>query len=97
MILSYVIYNQTGNDFPLDCKEAWKFIVEAEDEYDAYMQMEKVKMSARMYGHTILNVYLNNARFDAREYWTEGANSDDFDYDDSIRISQIRDETSLGR
>jgi len=41
MKLSYVIHNQTDNDFPLEPKEAWKFIVEADDEYDAYMQMEK--------------------------------------------------------
>jgi hypothetical protein len=94
MILSYVILNKTNNDFPLDPNEAWKFIVEVEDEYDAYVQMEKVKTAARMHGHTILNVYLDDAPFDAREYWTEGANSDDFDYDDSIQISQIRDETS---
>lgn len=97
MILSYVIHNKTNNDFPLDPNETWKFVVEADDEYDAYMQMEKVKMSARMYGHTILNVYLDGARFDPREYWTEGANSDDFDYDDSVKISQIRDETSPRR
>jgi len=97
MILTYVIHNQTTNDFPLELNETWKFIVEADDEYDAYMQMEKVKMSARMYGHTILNVYLNDSRFDGREYWTEGANSDNFGYDDSIQISQIRDERSPRR
>jgi hypothetical protein len=97
MKLSYVIHNQTDNDFPLEPNEAWKFIVEADDEYDSYMQMEKVKMAAQMHRHTILNVYLDGKRFDAREYWTEGANSDDFDYDDSIQISQLRDETTPRR
>jgi len=94
MILTYVIQNQTDDDFPLEPNEAWKFIVQADDEYDAYLHMEKVKMSARMYGHTILNVYLDGNKFDPREYWTEGANSDDFGYVDSILISQVRDETS---
>ena len=94
MILSYVIYNKTNSDFPLCINEAWKFIVEADDKYDAYAQMEKVKMSARMYRHTIMNVYLDGARFDPREYWTEGANSDNFDYDESIKITEVRDETT---
>lgn len=97
MILSYVIHNKTNNDFPLGLNEAWKFIVEADDKYDAYLQMEKVKMSARMHRHTIMNVYLDGAPFDAREYWTEGANSDDFDYDDAIQITEIRDETTPRR
>ena len=94
MIMSYVIKNNTDNDFPLDRNEAWKFVVNVDDDYDAYMQIEKVKISARMHRHTILNVYLDGRRFDAREYWTEGANSDNFDYDDSIQIHQISDETS---
>lgn len=97
MILSYVIHNKTDKDFPLGINEAWKFIVEADDEYDAYMQMEKVKMSAHMYRHTIMNVYLDGVRFDAREYWTEGANSDDFDYDETVPITEIRDETAPRR
>jgi len=97
MILSYVIHNKTNNDIPLGRNEAWKFIVEADDEYDAYTQMEKVKMSARMYRHTIMNVYLDGVPFDAREYWTEGANSDDFDYDESVQITEIRDETAPRR
>ena len=93
MILSYVIKNNTENDFPLDRGEAWKFIVSADDEYDAYLQMEKVKLSAGMHRHSILNVYLDGVRFDPRAYWTEGANSDDFEYDDLIAIDNISDET----
>jgi hypothetical protein len=93
MILSYVIKNYTNSDFPLECGEAWKFIVSADDEYDAYMQMEKVKLSAGMHRHDILNVYLNGANFDAREYWTDGANSDDFEYDELVSISRVHDET----
>ena len=90
MILTYVIRNDTEDDFPLDPGEVWKFIVRADDKHDAYLQMEKVKLSASMHGHTILNVYLDNRRFDAREYWTEGSNSDNFGYDDSIQIHQTR-------
>jgi len=93
MILSYVIKNNTNSDFPLDRGEAWKFIVRADDHHDAYLQMEKVKMSAAMHQHDILNVYLEGVRFDAREYWTEGANSDDFEYDDLVSISKVNDET----
>jgi hypothetical protein len=93
MILTYVVHNTTDNDFPLEPGEAWKFIVAVEDEYDAYMQIEKVKTAAIAYGHKIMNVYLDNARFDARSYWTDGANGDDFEYQDDLKIDQVRDET----
>jgi len=93
MILSYVIKNNADSDFPLGRNEAWKFIVNVEDEYEAYVQIEKVKNSAKLNSHIILNVYLDGRYFDAREYWTEGANSDDFDYDDSVQIHKIQDET----
>ncbi|ESS14732.1 hypothetical protein MOLA814_00293 [Betaproteobacteria bacterium MOLA814] len=41
MIMSYMIKNNTDNDFPLDRNEAWKFVVNVDDDYDAYMQIEK--------------------------------------------------------
>ncbi len=93
MLLSYVIKNDTTNDFPLEAGEAWKFVVRVEDEDDAYNQLEKVKMSSGDYGHTIMNVYLDGRPFDARSYWTEGANADDFAYDDMVHIHQTQDET----
>jgi len=95
MILSYVIHNKTDNDFPLEVNEAIKFIVEVDDKHDACEHLDKVKISAQMCNHTILNVYLDNAKFDARQFLTEGANSDNFDYDDSIKISRTRDEVAM--
>lgn len=93
MILSYVIKNNTINDFPLDAGEAWKFVVHVSDADDAYQQIEKVKMSASGYGHDIMNVYLDDRPFDARSYWTQGANEDNFMYDDAVEIHKIQDET----
>lgn len=93
MILKYVIKNNANGDFPLEPGEAWQFVCSCEDENDAYEQMEKVKASARGFGHDVMNVYLDGQPFDARGWWTQGANGDDFPYDESIVISSIRDET----
>ena len=56
--------------------------------------MSKCKMQVGQFGHTIMNVYLDTLPFDAREWYTEGANSDDFDYDENLKIDNIIDETS---
>ena len=92
MILSYVIVNNTESNFPLDPGEVVKFIIDADDEYDAYLKIEMAKSSAVLCNHKVMNVYLNGSRFDAREYWTEGANSDDFDYDDTISINRLYED-----
>lgn len=94
MKLTYMIHNRTNNDFPLEPGKTWQFIVEAEDTLDAYNQMEKVKVSAGIYNHSILNVLLDRRPFDARAYWTKGANSDGFEYDEKIKIDKLRDETT---
>lgn len=89
MLLSYVLVNNTESNFPLDPGEVVKFIVDAEDEYDAYLKMEMAKSSAALCHHKVMNVFLDGIRFDAREYWTEGANSDDFEYDDTLIVNRL--------
>ena len=93
MKLSYVVKNNTDSDQILDPGEAWQWIVTVEDEFEAYSQIEKVKLSAKCNGHEIMNVYLNDQEFDARAYWTDGANSDDFEYDAQVAIANVTDET----
>lgn len=93
MILRYVIKNNTEADYPLDAGEAWQFICRCDDEHDAYKQMEKVKQSALNFGHDIMNVFLNDIPFDARGWWTQGANLDDYVYDDAVVITRVQDET----
>lgn len=41
-----------------------------------------------------MNVYLGGVPFDAKEYWTEGE-SDDFDYDETVSIPEVRHEQFL--
>jgi hypothetical protein len=93
MILKYVIKNNADDDFPIEPGEAWQFVCHCDDEHDAYAQMEKVKMSAQQFGHDVMNVYLEDRPFDARSWWTQGANADDFPYDQSVAISCVQDET----
>jgi hypothetical protein len=93
MILKYVIKNNSDGDLPIEPGEAWQFVCRCDDTHDAYVQMEKVKMSARQFGHDIMNVYLDGARFDPRSWWTQEAHADNFHYDDSVAISSVRDET----
>jgi hypothetical protein len=93
MILKYVIKNNTDSDFPIEPGEAWQFVCRCDDEHDAYVQMEKVKMSAGQFGHDVMNVYFEGRPFDARSWWTQGANADDFPYDPSVAISSVQDET----
>lgn len=97
MNLSYVIKNNTSGDFPLQPGEAWKFIVHVDDVDEARDQMEKVKMSAAGHAHDIMNVYLDDRPFDARAHATDGANEDDFPYDDTLVIHKVNDETKLRR
>lgn len=93
MILEYVIKNNTDADFPLDPGQAWQFICHCDDEHDAYVQMEKIKLTAQQFEHDIMNVYLDGHPFDARGWWTEGSNTDNFSYDESVVISSVQDET----
>ena len=92
--LSYLIKNNTQKDYPLKPGEAWKFIVQVEDKQDAYTQMSKCTLQAGQFGHTIMNVFFDNEPFDAREWFTDGANSDNFDYDEKMKIDKVIDETS---
>jgi len=93
MKLTYVIQNQTDNNNLLDRGEAWKWTVTCDDEFEAYLQIEKCKAMAGVHGHRILNVFLDGQRFDARSFYTEGANADNFDYDETVSISRHNDET----
>jgi len=93
MELSYVIQNQTDNDDLLDPGEAWKWTVSCEDEFEAYAQIEKCKTMASFYGHKILNVFLDGQKFDARSFYTEGVNADNFEYNEAVHISRYIDET----
>ena len=93
MELTYVIQNQTDNDDLLDPSEAWKWTVRCDDEFEAYLQIEKCKTMAGVHGHTILNVFLDGQRFDARSFYTEGANADNFGYDETVSITRHIDET----
>jgi hypothetical protein len=95
MILKYVIKNNSDSDVPLELGEAWQFVCHCDDEHEAYVQIEKVKLSAQRFGHDVMNVYLDDTPFDARSWWTEGANADDFPYDESVVISSVQDETKL--
>lgn len=91
--LSYVIFNNTDNSNLLEPNEAWKFIVDVEDENEAYMQMAKVFRGSRMTGFKVMNVYLNNNQFNPRAWYTDGVNSDNIEYDENIKINQLHDET----
>ena len=51
-------------------------------------------VTGRTIGHTIMNVFFDNEPFDAREWFTDGANSDNFDYDEKMKIDKVIDETS---
>lgn len=93
MELSYVIQNQTDNDDLLDPGEAWKWTVRCHDEFEAYLQIEKCKTMAGVHGHAILNVFLDKQRFDARSFYTDGVNADNFEYEESVKISRRIDET----
>lgn len=93
MILSFVIKNDTESDFPLEPGETWKYIVNAIDPRDAALHMQKVQMSASAFGHTVMNVYLDDHPFDARAHWTDGAHADDFVYDEFVAIHKVQDET----
>ena len=93
MILKYIVKNNTSGDFPLDPGEAWQFIVDVTDPEEACTQIEQVKSSAAQFGHDIMNVYLDGQPFDAKAHWTSGADADAFPYDDTIAVSQVRDET----
>ena len=88
MILEYVIKNNSTSEFPIEPGEAWKWTVHCDDVFDAYLHIEKIKMMARTHGHTLMNVFLNGANFDAREWYTEGANSDNYDYDPEVVIAE---------
>ena len=44
--LSYVIVNNTSQEFPIGPGETWKFIVKVNDQLDAYNQMAKCKSMA---------------------------------------------------
>ena len=91
--LSYVIFNNTEKSNLLEPNEAWKFIVNVEDENEAYMQMAKVFHGAAMTNYKVMNVYLNDHEFNPREWYTDGVNSDNIKYDENIKINQIHDET----
>lgn len=93
MILSFVIKNDTESDLPLEPGETWKYIVNVIDPSDAALHMQKVQMSASAFGHTVMNVYLDDHPFDARAHWTDGAHADDFVYDESVTIHKVQDET----
>ena len=91
--LSYVIFNNTEKSNLLELNEAWKFIVNVEDENEAYMQMAKVFNGRTMMNYEEINVYLNGHEFNPREWYTNGVNSDNIRYDENISINQIHDET----
>ena len=78
--LSYVIINNTSKDYPLEPGETWKFIVKVEDQMDAYNQMGKCKQKADQFGHNIMNVYLDDISFNAREWYTDGVNEDKIEF-----------------
>ena len=87
MILEYVIKNNSTTERVLDPGEAWKWTVHCEDKFDAYSHLEKIKMMASGHGHSLMNVFLDGSHFDAREWYTQGANSDSCDYDPEVVIS----------
>ena len=91
--LSYVIVNNTSQDFRIGPGETWKFIVKVDDELDAYNQMVKCKSMADKFGHDIMNVYLDNVQFNPRSWYTDGVNEDKIEYDDNIKIDHLTDET----
>ena len=93
MILSYVVQNTSNNNDLLDTDEAWKWTVNCEDEFEAYQQIERVKLMADMHGHKIINVYLDDEKFDPRHFYTDGANEEPFEYNQHIAISKHLDET----
>ena len=93
MKLEYTIRNDGPSDFPLAEGEAWKFVLHCEDEEDAWQQMEKVKYNSNMFMHSVMNVYLDGRMWDAREWYTEGANHDNFPYDDTVVVTTTNDET----
>ena len=91
--LSYVIVNNTSKEFPIGPGETWKFIVKVDDQLDAYNQMAKCKSMAGRYGHDIMNVYLDDIKFNPRSWYTDGVNKDKIAYDDDIQIDNLTDET----
>ena len=60
---------------------------------DAYNQMAKCKSMAGKYGHDIMNVYLDDIKFNPRSWYTDGVNEDKIEYDDDIQIDNLTDET----
>jgi hypothetical protein len=92
--LTYVIQNQTDNDDLLEPGEAWKWTVNCDDAFEAYLQIERCKTMAGVHGHTILNVFLDGQRFDSRSFYTDNANADNFEYEESVKISRHINETS---
>ena len=91
--LSYVIVNNTSQEFPIGPGETWKFIVKVNDQLDAYNQMAKCKSMAGKYGHDIMNVYLDDIKFNPRSWYTDGVNEYKIEYDDDIQIDNLTDET----
>lgn len=91
--LSYVIINNGDTDHPLEKGETWKFKVAVEDTFDAYNQMMKCQLQAKQFGHSIMNVYLDDVRFNPRGWYTDEVNHDKIDYDDGMKIDNITDET----
>ena len=91
--LSYVIINNTSNDFPMEIGETWKFIVKVDDQMDAYYQMVKCSQKADQFGHDIMNVYLDGIPFNPRGWYTDGVNEDKIEYNDNIKIDNFTDET----
>ena len=91
--LSYVIVNNTKQEYPIGPGETWKFIVKVEDQMDAYNQMSKCQQQANQFGHDIMNVYLDDIPFNPRGWYSDGVNEDKIQYDDNIKIDNLTDET----
>jgi len=90
--LTFVVINNTDSDYPLGKGETWKFLVSVEDANEAYMHMQKAQLSAKGFGHDIINVYLDGNKFNPREWYTDGANQDKIDYLEDVKIDNVSDQ-----
>ena len=87
--LSYVIKNNQDKEVVLDPGEAYMFAYWVEGEEEAWSLISKAMAQADLWGHTVMNVYLNELPWDAREWYTEGCNSHNYPYDDDVVISKF--------